>query len=88
MITNKSSAVTSIITLVELLSFPSTGVEISFLNKLLLGIHNLKICDLDQNIGREASVIRRTYHYGMPDSIQLATCIIEKADLLLMIKNY
>ncbi len=83
LVANKSSAVTSIITLIELLSISSTDEEISFLNKLLLGIPNLKICDLGQNIGKEASRIRRKYGYSIPDSIQLATCIVEQADLFI-----
>lgn len=80
---NRTRAITSIVTLIELLSLPSLEKEMGTLKNLLLETPNLTICDLNQNIGVEAAEIRRRYKFRLPDAIQLATCLSLDADMFI-----
>ena len=76
---SKIKAVTSIITLTELLSIKAPESDIKTLHTLFLETPNLKIINLDQSIGLESARIKRTYGFRIPDSIQIATCLQSKA---------
>lgn len=79
----KSKAVTSIITLIELLAFKASDKDINILKNLFLQTPNLTRCDLTQSIGLEAARIRRSYGFRLPDAIQLATAIHNKSKIFI-----
>lgn len=79
----KSRGVTSIITLTELLSLPASEKELEALKMHFLETPNLIICDVNQTIGIDAARIRRKYSFRIPDSIQLATCLYQNADIFI-----
>lgn len=75
----QQQAVTSILTLTELLSFKASDLMLEKLEQELLLIPNLKIVDVDRSIGKEAARIRRQYGFRLPDCLQLATAKQAKA---------
>lgn len=76
---NKLKAVTSIISLTEILSYPETTlVEVQIINDFF-NTPNTKIVDIDRNIAVEAAKIRREYGFRLGDSVQLATAKFSKA---------
>ena len=85
-------AITSSITLIELLSLKIPETEVDALKALYLETPNLTPIDVNQTIGIEAARIRREYGYRLPDAIQLATCLYAKADKFitndLRLKNF
>lgn len=83
----QAQAVTSIITLTELLSLPASEREVEVLKANFLETPNLTICDFNQTIAIEAGRIRRIYSFRVPDSIQLATSLYQKVDLFLTNDN-
>src|SRR5476651_2670058 len=81
---NKSKAITSIVTLIELLSFPSLGEQkVKELQEHFLLTPNLAVFDVNQIIALDAARIRREYHFRISDSIQLATAKQAKVDLFI-----
>ena len=76
---NKLKAVTSIITLTEILSYPKTEGVINQLKEDFKSTPNLSIFEVDEAIALEAANIRRHYRFRLPDSIQLATAKLSKA---------
>ena len=85
-------AVTSIITLIELLSLKIPEIEVDKFKSLYLETPNLTTIDINQTIGIDAARIRRVYGYRLPDAIQLATCLYAKAEKFitkdLRLKNF
>lgn len=79
----KSRGVTSIITLIELLSLPASEKDIEALKMNFLETPNLIIRDVNQTIGIDAARIRRKYSFCIPDSIQLATCLYQNANMFI-----
>lgn len=79
----KRRAVTSIISLIEMLSYPNTGEIAKQIADDFYSITNLNIYEVDQNIAMEAAKIRRGYKFRLPDSIQLATALISKAQVFI-----
>lgn len=77
---NKLKAVTSLITLVELLSLKAPEPEIHELKNAFYSAPNLSVLAFDQDSAIEAARIRREYKFRLPDSIQLATALIGKAE--------
>lgn len=76
---NKLKAVTSIISLTEILSYPETAkVEIELINDFF-NTPNTKIVDVDKNIAIMAAKIRREYGLRLGDAVQLATALVSKA---------
>jgi predicted nucleic acid-binding protein len=74
----KYSAVTSVITLIEILVKPKRDGNFSVAKDykdLLLTFPNLKIFDLDMKISDIASDLRAKYGIKTPDAIQIATTI-------------
>lgn len=76
---NKLKAVTSIITLTEILSYPNTERVINQLRDDFKSTPNLSIFEVNEEIALEAANIRREYRFRLPDSIQLATAKQAKA---------
>lgn len=74
---------TSIITLSELLSFKASKSQVNKLEREILLVPNLIMVDVNLVIAREAARIRRKYSFRIPDSIQLATCLNQKADIFI-----
>lgn len=76
---NKLQAVTSVVTFIEILSVKASIKEIKELEKLFLRTPNLGIFEVNQTIASEAAKIRREYGFRIPDAIQLATALTQKA---------
>lgn len=69
---------TSVISLIETLSYPLSPKLVKEINDAFLSIPNLHVVDVDHDIGFEAAKIRREYGFRLPDSIQLATALQAK----------
>lgn len=77
---HKTKAITSILTLTELLSIHASEKDVNNLQALFLETPELTIYDINQNIGVTAARIRRNYGFRLPDAIQLATCLYAKVN--------
>lgn len=81
---NKSSyGITSIISLIEALSYPSPPNVLSKIEEKFKTLPNFTLHEVSEEIGLEAARIRRTYDFRLPDSIQLATALLKKADVFI-----
>lgn len=72
-------AVTSVISVMETLSYPTPPQIIETMQEAFESIPNLNIIDVDYKIVLEAARIRREYKFRLPDAIQLATAVNNKA---------
>lgn len=76
----KFTAVTSIVTLIEVLVHPfrqgNTKLAQQY-HDILLNVGNLTTIPLSQDIAEEAARLRATYNIRTPDAIQMATAIHE-----------
>lgn len=72
-------AVTSVISVIEALSYPASSSVIKNIQEAFDTMPNLNIIDVNYQIALEAAKIRRNYKIRTPDSIQLATALIGKA---------
>lgn len=82
----KITAITSTITLIEVLVFPKKEGNIDLENKysnILLNNSNLEIVPIDIPIASKAAEIRVLYEIKTPDAIQIATAIINDCDTFL-----
>lgn len=73
---NKLRAVTSIITLTEILSVKVVGSRVKQLEIQFSETPNLTTLDVNHEIASEAAKIRREYGLRLPDAIQLATAVV------------
>lgn len=78
LIQNSLKAVTSVISIIETLSFPSPPRVVREITEAFLNIPNLEILEVNQTIATEAARIRREYGFRLPDSVQLATALFTK----------
>lgn len=78
---NECSGVTSIVSLIETLSFPMNEEALQRLTQLFLETPNLTIYEIQHTIAIEAARIRRKYNFRLGDAIQLATALYAKADV-------
>ena len=76
---DKIKAVTSSLTLAELLSFKTSDLKLKELFESFIITPNLTILPLDTTTALEAARIRRQYGFRLPDSVQLATALTAKA---------
>ena len=83
LIENKLKAVTSIISLAEILSFRKTSALTRQLTEDFINTPNLEVFDVNQDIVIEAARIRREYGFRLPDCIQLATAKYAKTDIFI-----
>ena len=87
LITNKSRAVTSIISLTEILSYPETEAVEKQIVEDFLSTPNLQVSNVDERIARKAAEIRREYKFRLPDAVQLATALINQAQVFITNDN-
>lgn len=76
---NRLDAVTSAVSIIEVLSYPSPPEVIAGIKEGFATIPNLNIVNLNQEIALEAAEIRRKYGFKLPDAVQLATALSAKA---------
>ncbi|MEX1028497.1 MAG: PIN domain-containing protein [Paenibacillaceae bacterium] len=79
-------AVTSILTLIEILVGPYKSKDYKLIEEYrttLLNFPNLAFREMDFNIAIKAAQCRADYGLKMPDAIQLATAILDKADVFI-----
>lgn len=80
-IINKSfHGISSVISLIEVLSYPAPDDVLLVLEDKFRSLPNFTLFDITKEIGSEAARIRRRYGFRLPDSIQLATARVNKAD--------
>ncbi len=75
--------ITSIISAIEALSYPSPPSVLSKIEEKFKTLPNFTQYEVTEDIGLEAARIRRNNGFRLPDSIQLATAIMAKADVLI-----
>lgn len=75
---DKLKAVTSMISVIEVLSYPSAPPVLRGIQEGFRNISNLTILDVGYDIGIEAAKIRRKYGFRLPDAIQLATAKLSR----------
>ncbi len=80
---NKLRAVTSVLTLTELLSISAPELMVQKLLRLLLEIPNLEIVPISSDAAIEAARLRRQYGFSTPDSIQIAVALEKKVGRLI-----
>ena len=71
LLNGRLKAVTSIITLVELLSLAAPESKIHALKEQFEIIPNLEVLSVEKSIAIEAAQIRREYKFRLPDSLQM-----------------
>ena len=82
----QSNGMSSSITLLEVLVLPLREGNKKLADKykaILLSSSGLETCEISHAISGRAAMIRAKYGFKTPDSIQLATAIIRKADYFL-----
>jgi len=72
-------AVTSVVSIIEALSYPSPPEVIAGIKEGFATMSHLSIINLNPEIAVEAAAIRREYGFKLPDAVQLATAISFKA---------
>ncbi len=76
---NELHAITSIITLTEILSVKAPLIKLKQLEKQFSETPNLSVIEVTYEIAQEAAKIRRKYGFRLPDAIQIATAKLSKA---------
>lgn len=76
---NKLQAVTSVVSIIESLSYPLTSQIIEAIKQGFASAPNLTVLEVNQEIAFESARIRREYGLRLPDSVQLATALVGKA---------
>lgn len=71
-------AITSVISIIEALSYPATPPVLKGIQEGFKNMSNLTTLDVGLNIGIEAARIRREYGVRLPDAIQLATAKLSR----------
>lgn len=79
LVSNKLKAVTSIISLTEILSYPKTLDVAEQIIEDFFSTPNLAIFEVNKEIAVKAADLRRKYTIRLPDAIQIATAIYAKA---------
>lgn len=80
---NKLRAVTSLITLTELLSQSLPNIELKILKESFNSTPGLTTIDPNREIALEAARIRREHCIRLPDALQLATALNAKAQIFI-----
>lgn len=75
---NKLQAVTSIVAVIEALSYPSPPEVVAGIKEGFATLPNLRMVDVNKEIALEAAEIRREYGFKLPDAVQLATALFAK----------
>lgn len=80
----KISAVTSVITMAEVMttsSYAETAKDRAYLRQQLVTMKNLSFQDVDLKLAEQAAVLRSSYRLKLGDAIQLATALNSRAEL-------
>lgn len=77
------SVVTSIISVLEALSYPSPNEVLKDIKTGFYTLPMLEILDVNKKIAFSAADIRREYRFRTPDAIQLATALEAKAQVFI-----
>lgn len=83
LVENKIKVVTSLITLIELLSFKAPHDRLRRLKESFEQLPNLTVFPVDESMALKIAEIRREYGFRLPDSIQLATALLGKAQVFI-----
>jgi predicted nucleic acid-binding protein len=82
----KTIIISSFVSLIEILAFSELKGKEALINSyknFLLKTDGIKIVFPDTSISENSARIKRDYGFKLPDSLQLATCLEEKADIFL-----
>lgn len=79
LISNRLKAVTNVITLAEILSYPKTEKAEKTIIEDFVNTPNLEIIDVNHGVAVKAARIRRKYGFHLADSVQLATALASRA---------
>lgn len=85
-VSQQAKGMTSTITLLEVLVLPLREGNKKLAEKyktILLSSNDLETCEISNTISERAAIIRAKYGFKTPDSLQLATAIVRKADYFL-----
>jgi predicted nucleic acid-binding protein len=85
-VSQQAKGMTSTITLLEVLVLPLREGNKKLAEKyktILLSSNDLETCEISNVISERAAIIRAKYGFKTPDSLQLATAIVRKADYVL-----
>ena len=74
---------TSVISIIEALSFPSSKPVLNKIKEEFDTLPNFEAFSIGREIGENAARIRRKYKFLLPDSIQLATALYSKSDIFI-----
>lgn len=77
---NELRAVTSVLTLTELLSISAPETMVKKLLRLLLETPNLEVLPISSDVAIEAARLRRCYGFHTPDAVQIAVALEKKVD--------
>lgn len=78
--------ISSFVSLVEILAFPDLKDKEALINayrNFLLKTDGINIIFPNVSISETSARIKREYNFKLPDTLQLATCLEEKADIFL-----
>ena len=77
-------AVTSVVSVIEALSYPMPDVVVKEIEEAFKNTPNLQILDVNYEIAREAAKIRRKYRtLRLPDAVQLASASFAHAQVFI-----
>ncbi|MGI8419460.1 MAG: type II toxin-antitoxin system VapC family toxin [Candidatus Levyibacteriota bacterium] len=82
-IENKFKGITSVISVIETLSYPAPDKLIKEREEDFKTLPHFNVYDVTQEIAIITAKIRRKYKYRTPDAIQLATALYGKADIFI-----
>jgi predicted nucleic acid-binding protein len=84
--TGHTMAVTSVVTLIEVLTKPIQDGRSDLTERFrmyLTGSKNLELMSVTQEIGEQAAHLRAKYRLRIPDAIQVATALVSRSSILL-----
>ena len=77
-------AVTSVVSVIEALSYPMPDVVVKEIEEAFKNTPNLQILDVNYEIAREAAKIRRKYRtLRLPDAVQVASARFARAQIFI-----
>jgi predicted nucleic acid-binding protein len=85
-VSQQAKGMTSTITLLEVLVLPLRAGNKKLAEKyktILLSSNDLETCEISNAISERAAMIPAKYGFKTPDSLQLSTAIVRKADFFL-----
>ena len=84
LIKTTTRAVTSVVSVIEALSYPMPDVVVKEIEEAFKNTPNLQILDVNHEIAREAAKIRRKYRaLRLPDAVQVASARFARAQIFI-----